>query len=91
MPVTITLNCGGCDARAEGTAPLRRNFVSFSGQDHGFGQFRTGTVEDITPEGWMPYDPYTQCTYCPKCWASIEAHADTPGDELDRLARQGGK
>lgn len=73
MSVTVTFHCGGCDAKVEGTKPLRREFRSFSGRGYGFGaSMPSNTVEDVCPEGWMAYDPYTYCTYCPECWASIE-------------------
>ena len=73
MSVQVTFHCGGCDATAEGTAPLRVEFVSFSGRGHGFGQVRPrNTVEDVTPKGWVAYDPYTYCTYCPTCWTEIQ-------------------
>ncbi len=91
MPVTITLECGGCFAKTEGTAALRREFVSLSGQDHGWGQFRTGTVEDITPDGWVAFDPYTQCTYCPACWAGIEAATATAGQPESAVQAQQGE
>lgn len=74
MPVTLKLSCGGCDATADATGPLRKRFVSFSGQDHGFGTIQLdGDPEDLAPEGWVMFDPYTFCTYCPDCWASILA------------------
>jgi len=37
---------------------------------------------DHTPEGWMASDPYTRCTYCPRCWKEIE-----DGVVEDRKAR----
>lgn len=76
MSVTVTFSCGGCDATAQGTAPLRCRFISFSGQDHGFGQYHTDRPQDVAPEGWMPFDPYTQATYCPACWREIEEGTD---------------
>lgn len=60
--IRLLFSCGGCDATAEGTGPLRRN--------------PSNTVEDVTPEGWVAFDPYTYCTYCPKCWAKIEGGDD---------------
>lgn len=29
--------------------------------------------EAVTPEGWVMFDPWTQATYCPPCWAAILA------------------
>ena len=72
MTVNVQFSCGGCDAKAEGTAPLRRQFVSFSGRSYGFGTVQpVNTIDDVTPEGWVAYDPYTYCCYCPACWAEI--------------------
>ena len=81
MPVIVKVeyHCGGCDAVA--AAPdqtIRREFMSLSGQSHGIGTYHVkpsidGVVTSAAPEGWMPFDPYTQCTYCPACWALIEA------------------
>ena len=72
MSVTVHFSCGGCDAKAEGTAPLRMEFVSVSGRSYGFGAPRmANTIDDVTPEGWIAYDPYTYCCYCPKCWGEI--------------------
>lgn len=72
MSVTVKFSCGGCDAVADGTTFLRREFVSVSGRSYGFGSFRpANAVEDVTPEGWVAFDPYTGCCYCPTCWASI--------------------
>lgn len=69
MSVTLTLHCEGCDCTAEGTDPLRKQWVSISG-----GQFHVSQLGDpaaLTPEGWVMFDPSTFCTYCPDCWASI--------------------
>ena len=74
MSVTVTFACGGCNARAEGSTPLRKRFLSVSGRDYGIGSavWDVG-VEDVVPDGWIAFDPYTYCTYCPKCWAEIIA------------------
>ena len=74
MSVRVMFECDGCDAKAEGTAPLRKRFVSVSGRDHGFGTARwENTPDDVAPEGWVAADPYTYVTYCPKCWHEIES------------------
>ena len=70
--ITVTFSCCGCDAVAKGTEGLRRQFLSITGRDYGFGSYRYDTAEDVTPEGWIAFDPYTGCTYCPDCWASIK-------------------
>jgi hypothetical protein len=70
--VIVTFRCGGCPATA--TAPeqrISRKFVSLSG--YGIGRYVTDRVEidQVAPEGWMAFDPWTQITYCKNCWASI--------------------
>lgn len=77
MPVTLTFSCGGCDATAEGTRPLRSEFRSLSGQTHGLGsQVLIDRPGDLAPEGWIGWDPYTGCCYCPACWARIGESTD---------------
>jgi hypothetical protein len=83
MPVTvnITYSCGGCSAKA--TAPeqvIRSEFVSLSGQSHGFGRqvHEPVKVASLAPEGWVVFDPYTGCTYCPACWVSIISATERP-------------
>lgn len=73
MSVTVNFACGGCDATAPGTRPLGRSFVSITGKGHGFGSYRYLTAQDVAPDGWTAFDPYTGCCYCPKCWAEIDA------------------
>ncbi len=73
MSVTIHLSCCGCDATAEGTAPIRRQWVSISGGNLHKVQQVPPTITDLAPEGWVMFDPYTLVTYCPKCWAEIES------------------
>jgi len=91
--VTVKFSCGGCDATAYGTAALRMEFRSFSGRRWGFGSaIPSNTVEDVTPEGWVAFDPWTHATYCPECWASIlrdeedaehvDAETINPGKDL---------
>lgn len=77
MPVhvTVTYQCSGCGAMA--VAPeqqILREFRSLSGQGHGIGGYviEPVKIESVAPEGWVAYDPYTMCTYCPACWESIE-------------------
>ena len=64
--ITVTFHCGGCFARAEGTAPLRRKFRSFAGRSHGIGVFDWDTPDKVTPEGWTASD-LIGATYCPDC------------------------
>jgi len=74
MSVRVLFECNGCDAKAEGTAPLRKRFVSVSGRDHGFGAARwENTPDDVAPVGWIAADPYTYVTYCPECWSGIDS------------------
>lgn len=69
--IKLVFSCGGCNAVTEGW--MQRRFVSVSGRSWGLGSYVTDSVEDITPEGWIAFDPYTSCTYCPECWAEIES------------------
>ena len=72
MSVTLTYSCGGCNAKADGVRPMRREFRSFSGMTYGFGVATwADTPETLAPKGWMASDPWTYCTYCPECWRSI--------------------
>lgn len=69
MPVTLKLSCGGCFTKVE-VGPLRARHESLFG-----GNLCARVVdkpESLTPEGWVMFDPYTHCTYCPKCWAEID-------------------
>lgn len=77
MSVRLTFDCNGCDAKAEGTDRLRKRFHSFSGRGYGLGVYVIDDIETVTPEGWVAFDPYTQMTYCPECWAEIDSDAPT--------------
>ena len=72
MTVKITLSCDGCHVE---TGPHRlphREFNSFDGKGYGFGVWNNPTIDNVQfPDGWIRSDPYTGCTYCPKCWAEI--------------------
>lgn len=72
MTVTVEFECGGCDEKAKGAKPLRRHFHSINGSGHGFGHWSFDGPQDVAPEGWVSFDPYTGCCYCPECWANIE-------------------
>jgi hypothetical protein len=69
MTVMLRLTCGGCPATVE-VGPLHKRFHGTHG-DWGFGTGVVDPVEDLAPEGWVMFDPYTYCTYCPACWQSI--------------------
>lgn len=56
--ITVKFACSGCEAEAEGLTHLKQR----------------GTVEDVAPDGWIAFDPYTGCCYCPTCWKGIEAN-----------------
>ena len=71
--ITVNFECGGCFAKEEGTTWLKRSFASVTGKTHGFGTYKYDTPQDVAPEGWIAFDPYTGCCYCPDCWAEIEA------------------
>lgn len=69
MSVKVTFECDGCFAEAGEPVSVKRRFESFSGRGHGFGVEEK--VSDLAPDGWIAFDPFTSCTYCPDCWASI--------------------
>lgn len=76
MPVTATLrySCGGCDKVEEVQVPrLGSRFHGISGGESGFGRWVNEVIdaEKHCPEGWMAFDPYTRCCYCPDCVESI--------------------
>ena len=72
MSVTVNFSCGGCDAKAKGTTFLKRTFHGLNGKSYGFGHWHFDQPQDVAPDGWIAFDPYTGCCYCPKCWAEIE-------------------
>lgn len=77
MSVLVVFHCDGCEAHADSTSSLKRRFQSFGGRDHGVGQVvPVNTVEQITPEGWVAFDPHTFACYCPKCWEEIDPKED---------------
>lgn len=81
VTVKVTYSCGGCGTTAE--APeltVTREFVSVSGRDHGVGGYVQSPVDVVAgaPEGWVPFDPWTQATYCPECWAQIDSAEPEP-------------
>ncbi len=86
MGITLTFSCGGCDAFVQGKKAMTRTFHSFSGRSHGFGTYRIEPIEDLVPDGWIAFDPYTSCTYCPKCWKEIERAAEP--DDVRALRRE---
>ena len=72
MPVTVKFSCNGCFTEADGTTFLRRRFITASGKRWGWGKYKTDSVEDVVPEGWVAFDSIG-ASYCPECWAEIEA------------------
>lgn len=70
--IKITYSCGGCFKEASQTRMPRRHFDSMDGSGTGFGVWRFDTIEDVAPEGWEVFDPYTGVTYCKECWGEIE-------------------
>jgi len=72
VSVKITFECSGCHAKSDGTSAIRGHFVSITGRDYGFGSMQQDrSIQSVAPEGWLAWDPYTGCTYCPSCWQSI--------------------
>ena len=90
--VELDYSCGGCFASEKRKTWIKREFQSFWGG--GFGSYVTTDVEKLVketcPEGWIAFDPYTSCTYCPTCWAEIEAEvAETVAARARLDARAG--
>lgn len=71
MSVQVRFHCDGCTKVAEGTERIRSDFVSVSGRSYGVGSFREEPASTKAPEGWVPFDPFTRCCYCPECWQQI--------------------
>lgn len=84
MALRLEFGCDGCDATAKATGLLTndRNWTP-AGYMGGVEMAKVtdeglrSAVERITPEGWVAFDPYTCCTYCPECWAGIEGDIAT--------------
>lgn len=85
MSIRVVFECNSCDAKAEATGRLRKEFVSLFGRSYGFGLAQwANTPDDVSPEGWVAADPYTYMTYCPKCWAAILAAGTDPTETEGR-------
>lgn len=76
MTVEVRFKFGGCPEEADGTTWLTREFISLNGKGHGFGSYLFSTPQDVAPEGWIAFDPYTGCCYCPKCWEGITSESE---------------
>jgi hypothetical protein len=87
MTVTVSFECGGCFEKAEGTTWLNRYEASRMGN---WVSHATTNPQDVAPEGWIAFDPYTGCCYCPKCWAWIESDDPDKGDGPDDLKETSG-
>ena len=84
MTVRITLSCDGCHVETGPHTVPHRQFRSFNGKGYGFGVWQHPTLDDAPfPEGWVRSDPYTGCTYCPECWAEIEAPTSQETDHAE--------
>lgn len=70
--ITLMFKCGGCPKEEPGTHWLTNSFTPFI-PGGSFGTRHMTTAQDVAPEGWIAFDPYTQATYCPECWAGIES------------------
>jgi hypothetical protein len=78
--MTLTFACSGCSATAQGTRALGRTVDSINGRGYGFGSYRYNTPQDVAPDGWIAFDPYTGYTYCPQCWGEITEGVVTTDD-----------
>lgn len=78
MSIVATFNCDGCHRFQASKKIPQRRFIGVNGKSHGFGHWEYDTFEDIAPNDWVAFDPYTGCCYCPECWAGILS-----GDKID--------
>ena len=69
MSVRVIFECDGCPSKTE--ARLKSEFVSISGRSYGLGRRIEQKASELAPDGWIAFDPYTGCCYCPTCWQSI--------------------
>ena len=97
MSVKVKFECGGCFAEAEGTdwlsSGVRYEPAGFSLPGVGAMSRRYDDgpdVQAVAPEGWIAYDPYTQCTYCPDCWTGIRNGIDSPAIATTQPPENGG-
>jgi len=77
MTTKLLMSCDGCHIKTTSEKWFSRTFRSFDGKGWGLGVWEETEAKDIVPNGWILMDPYTGCTYCPKCWAEIEAGDET--------------
>jgi len=82
MSVHAIYECDGCFTTTQAT--LRSEFVSVSGRSYGFGSRVEQKASQVAPDGWIAFDPYTGCCYCPTCWLGITAE-----QRHERGSRQG--
>jgi hypothetical protein len=82
VDVVYRFTCGGCDAKYVSKSEIvNRRFESVSGRTYGFGRYVTEIPEPKPPAGWVAFDPYTGCCYCPECWAEIIKPEEAPDED----------
>jgi len=69
--IKTIFQCDECFTESPGDE-LTREVRSITERSSGLGTYRYTTAREVAPDGWVAFDPYTGCTYCPKCWAEIE-------------------
>jgi hypothetical protein len=71
LRANVYLACCGCDAKHEApvTIDRRRHWIS----PNFAAWLKPALTSDIDIDGWVAFDPYTNATYCPTCWDSIES------------------
>lgn len=92
MSVTVKLACGGCEATAEYRLTRRHEVVQpgvFVANGTSFDKCLvvTDNIEKTAPEGWVVFDPWTHCTYCPRCFAEVVADPDPNPAERETNTR----
>lgn len=83
MTIKVLFECDGCDASAPGTHWLSRRFEGINGHQYELGVYKYDKPEDVKPDGWVAYDPYTGCCYCPDCWTGIESDVEAANEAGD--------
>jgi len=87
VSIKITFECSGCFVTVAGTRPLgsRWDAIHTFSDGGSVGRYVDDRPQDVAPEGWVAFDPYTRCCYCPKCWASIIAPKDGEATAVERV------
>lgn len=78
MSITLEFKCGGCLVKAKGTKTLNPARALRGGW---IAEGEAAKAQDAAPEGWIAFDPWTHCTYCPACWDYVRGAGETEEEE----------